>query len=280
MNETITNAAEDVKKIRLDILRMVNVSNEGHLPSSFSIVELLYAIYANMKKEDAFFLSKGHASAAFFATLAHFNIIDHEMLFAYCAYESKLGGHPHRTVPGVMNSSGSLGHGFPMAVGYALSKKIKKEPGQVFCIIGDGESNEGTIWEAAMYGEQLHLDNLVCIVDRNNSQGRAKVSINLKEKFDQFGWRTDEVDGHDVGAVTKAIFASTAAPVAVSSTGGGQSIKPLCVIANTKKGKGIKELEENFVAWHHKAPQLAEYDAFKNEIMNGGVSAPTGTQLA
>jgi transketolase len=251
------NPIEDTKQIRLNILKMVNTSNEGHLPSSFSIVEILYSIYARMNKEDAFFLSKGHASAALYATLAHFNIIDHEMLATYCSYDSKLGGHPHRGAPGVMNSSGSLGHGFPMAVGYALSKKIKQEPGLVFCVIGDGESNEGTIWESAMYAEQLQLGNLVCIVDRNNSQYKAKISINLKEKFDQFGWKTDEADGHDVASLTKAIF---------ETAENHQDGKPLCVIANTKKGKGVKELEENFVSWHHKAPQLADYDSFKEEI--------------
>lgn len=246
--------AEAVKQIRLDILQMVHLSKEGHLPSSFSIVELLYALHKNLGKDDAFFLSKGHASAALFATLAHFGKITKEELFTYCAYESKLGGHPHRGVPGVINSSGSLGHGFPMAVGYALSKKIKNEPGRVFCIIGDGESNEGTIWEAAMYAEQLHLDNLVCLLDRNNSQTRAKVSVNLKEKFGEFGWAVDEVDGHDVDAITKSVLKYE------------QTGKPFCIVANTKKGKGVKELEENFLAWHHKAPQAEEYEAFRNEV--------------
>ncbi len=245
---------DECAKIRIDVLRMVFASREGHLPSAFSIVETLYAVYANKHEHDVFFLSKGHAGAALFATLAHFGILEKQELLSYCAYDSRLGGHPHRTVPGVMNSSGSLWHGFPVAAGYAFSRKIKHEPGEVFCLIGDGESNEGTIWETAMYAEQLHLSNFVCIIDKNNSQVRAMTSIHLPAKFESFGWEVREVDGHSVEELKRVLFEPHE--------------KPLCVIANTKKGKGVRELEENFMAWHHKAPGADEYEKFRAEILS------------
>ena len=248
----------DVKKIRVDILEMVHAAKEGHIPSAFSITELLYAIYSNMDRvNDTFFLSKGHASAGLYAVLAHFGILDKVELVNYCKYDSKLGGHPHRHVNGVMVSTGSLGHGFPMAAGYALGKKIRKESGRVFCIVGDGETNEGTIWEAAMYAEQLKLSNLVCIIDENRSQTRAMTSINLKEKFKAFGWDTKEVDGHNLDEIEGALF----------EPGTVGAMAPLCVVARTVKGKGVKAMENDFFSWHHKAPNAEELEAFKQEIL-------------
>lgn len=246
---------DDVKKIRLDILEMVYRAREGHIPSAFSVAELLYVIYANMQKNDVFFLSKGHASAALYAVLAHFNYIDRKELDTFCQYDSHLGGHPQRDGKYIMNSSGSLGHGFPTAAGYALAKKIKKEPGRVFCIVGDGETNEGTIWETAMYAEQLQLSNLVCVIDKNNSQSRAKVSINIKEKFESFGWDAQEVDGHKLEEIADALFRDKAK----------SARKPLCIVANTVKGKGIQEMEGDF-SWHHRAPTESEFAAFKEEL--------------
>ncbi len=246
---------ENIKNIRVAILEMVSRAGEGHIPSAFSIVELLYSIYLNKSKNDQFFLSKGHASAALYAVLAHFDYIPKEKLDTFCQYDSALGGHPHKNPEiGILNSSGSLGHGFPIAAGYALFKKIKNEPGRVFCIVGDGETNEGTIWETAMYAEQLNLLNLVAVVDNNKSQVRAMTSINLKEKFHSFGWEVREINGHDLDEITKALF-------------GKEGTKPLCVIANTTKGKGVREMEENFFTWHHKAPTELELEVFKNELL-------------
>lgn len=245
----------DFKKIRLDILEMVYRAGEGHIPSAFSAVELLYVLYSKMDKNDAFFLSKGHAAAALYAVLAHFGYLDRKELDTFCQYNSKLGGHPHRDIEPVINSSGSLGHGFPMAAGYALSKKIKKEPGRVFCLVGDGETNEGTIWETAMYAEQLKLSNLVCIIDNNNSQIRAMVSVNLKEKFESFGWLSCEIDGHNLVEIADALFSEKV----------NNLTKPLSIIANTVKGKGIKEMENDFT-WHHRAPTESEFKLFKKEL--------------
>jgi len=249
---------KDTKNIRIDILDMVYKAKEGHIASSFSIVELLYAIYSGMAEGDSFFLSKGHASAALFAALAHFRKISREEMLTYCEYDSRLGGHPKRIPDIVMSSTGSLGHGFPMAAGYALAKKIKNESGRVFCIVGDGETNEGSIWETAMYAEQLRLSNLVCIVDNNNSQIRAKTSINIEKKFSAFGWQTATVDGHDIKQINDALFAPRAHSLAV----------PYCVIANTVKGRGVKQMESDMFSWHHKAPTAEELSAFKKEILS------------
>ena len=200
------NYTKELQQIRWDVVKMVHRAKEGHIPSAFSVLEIFYAIYKNKNKKDTFFLSKGHASAGLYAILAHFGILKKEELETFCDYNSLLGGHPHIKEGYFMNSSGSLGHGFPIAAGYALSKKIKKESGRVFCVVGDGECNEGSIWETAMYAEQLKLENLVCIVDNNNSQTRAMISMNLGEKFKAFGWSVREVNGHSIPELTKAIF--------------------------------------------------------------------------
>jgi transketolase len=248
----------DIKKIRVDILEMVGNAHEGHIPSSFSIVELLYVIYSKMGKDDSFFLSKGHASAALFATLAHFGIIDRAELQNYAKYDSKFGGHPHRFAKGVMASTGSLGHGFPISAGYALAKKVKEEEGRVFCIVGDGETNEGTIWETAMYAQQLKLSNLVCVVDENHSQIRAMTSINIAEKFKAFGWGVKSIDGHNVIEIEEALFSPISRQDPAS---------PLCIVAKTVKGKGIKAIENDFFSWHHKGPTAEELAAFKAELL-------------
>jgi len=247
----------NLKKIRLDILEMTYRAGEGHIPSAFSVAELLYILYSKMQKDDIFFLSKGHASAALYVVLAHFGHLDKKELNTFCQYGSKLGGHPHCIIKPIMNSSGSLGHGFPMAAGYALSKKIKKEPGRVFCLMGDGETNEGTTWETAMYAEQLNLSNLVCIVDNNNSQTRAMTSVNLREKFKSFGWLSNEIDGHNFVEIASVLFDRKA----------NNSTKPLSIIANTIKGKGIKEMENNHFAWHYRAPTESEFKLFKKELL-------------
>ena len=248
----------DLKKIRIDILEMVTAAKEGHIPSAFSVVELLYVIYSKMNLEsDAFFLSKGHASAGLFAILSHFNLLDKKDLKNFCQYNSKLGGHPHVHTNHVLASTGSLGHGFPMAAGYALAKKIKKESGRVFCLVGDGETNEGTIWETAMYAEQLNLSNLICIIDENRSQIRAMTSINLSEKFQAFGWKVKVINGHNLGEIDEALFALEA-PARPS---------PLCVVAKTIKGKGVGDMEKDFFSWHHKAPNDEELRKFTKEIL-------------
>jgi transketolase len=234
--------------IRRSILEMVMRSG-GHMPSAFSIVEILVAIYQTKKEDDVFLLSKGHGGVALYAVLNHFGLLTQEELDGYGTYSSKLGGHPHRYLPHVLSSSGSLGHGLPMAVGYALAKKILKEPGWVYCLIGDGESNEGTTWEAALHASHLKLDNLTCIVDNNNSQGRSVPAGALVEKFKSFGWAVSVVDGHDVEKIAQNL------PV------DGLRV----ILANTVKGRGIAEIE-NKPEWHHRKPTTEEYKRFIQEL--------------
>lgn len=252
--KSIVSIKKDLKNIRLDILDMAYTAKEGHVPSSLSVVEILYSIYSTIKKKDVFLLSKGHASAGFFAVLSHFGYISKNQLSSYCDYDSILGGHPHsRKIPVVVNSSGSLGHGLPMAVGYALSKKISKQKGMVYCLIGDGEANEGTVWESALYANNLKLDNLICIVDDNNSQIRSMPSGDIASKFSSFGWNSRIVDGHDVIRLFKVLQTNKVG-------------RPLCIVAKTTKGKGIKTLEDNFLEWHHKSPTPEEFINFKKEL--------------
>ena len=254
--KSIESIKKDLKKIRLDILDMTFSANEGHIPSSLSVVEILYSIYSILDDSDVFLLSKGHASAGFYTILSYFGYIDKTTLRTYCDYDSILGGHPQsKKVPGVINSSGSLGHGLPMAVGYALSKKIGKQKGNVYCLIGDGEANEGTIWESALHAYNLKLDNLICVVDDNNSQVRAMPSGDIEAKFSSFGWSSMVVDGHSV-------------PELVKATSTFSLEQPRCIVAKTTKGKGIKTLEDNFQEWHHKTPLLEEYEIFKKELLS------------
>ncbi|OGG37515.1 hypothetical protein A2110_02945 [Candidatus Jorgensenbacteria bacterium GWA1_54_12] len=247
-----------LKKIRVEVLNMVRAAGEGHVPSAFSVIEILYALYSRMGERDRFFLSKGHASTALYATLAHFGALNERELQTYGKYNSALGGHPHRNEKkGIMNSSGSLGHGFPVAAGYALSLRLKRGGGRVFCLVGDGECNEGTIWETALLASHLKLRELVCVVDNNGSQTRAVPSGDLAEKFRSFGWNAVEVkNGHRVNDLENAIFAER-----------GDDERPYCVVAHTKKGKGVREMEENHFAWHHRAPTPEEYERFVKEIM-------------
>jgi len=142
----------------------------------------------------------------------------------------------------------------PIAVGAAMAKKIMKKDGKVFCVIGDGEVNEGTIWESSMIASKNKLNNLVCIVDNNSSQTRSLQVENLSDKFQAFGWEVWDINGHDTEMISRAIIDRTLYK------------KPIAVVANTVKGKGISEMESDMFAWHHRAPSEDEYKRFMREI--------------
>ena len=243
------------KDIRKLIIESAHHAGHGHIPSALSIVEILIAIDKVKTKDDIFVLSKGHGCLGYYAYLAQKGKISVDEIKNFGKKGSKLGGHPDRNkIKDVYASTGSLGHGFPMSVGSALAKKIKKQNGKVFCLIGDGEANEGTIWEACMIASKNKLDNLVCIVDNNNSQIRSLPAENLSDKFMTFGLNTWNVDGHDVEMLSRAI------------TDYDQYKRPTFVVANTKKGKGISDIENDMFAWHHRAPNKEEFDKFIKEI--------------
>lgn len=246
---------EQIKNVRKKILQVSYAQKSGHIASSFSILEILYALYDNiLDKNDQFILSKGHAALGLYAILNSFSKITDDELSNFASYESNLGGHPDRNkVPDIFASAGSLGHGLPIAVGVALSKKIKNETGKVYCLVGDGECNEGTVWESALLASHLRLNNLICIVDNNKSQTRSVATSNIEEKFSSFGWKTTAVDGHDIENLNKVLVIDDVE-------------QPTCIIANTVKGYGVREIQNNSFSWHHRSPTSQEIDEMMREF--------------
>lgn len=259
----VVNQNADLKMLRRLIIEAAAVAGEGHIPSAFSVLDILYVLYDRVLRfdpinprdpdRDWFFLSKGHASLALYAVLASKNFFPKSELNSFASFGSFLGGHPDcNKVPGVEASTGSLGHGLPMAIGTAMALKIKNLSSRVYCIVGDGECNEGSIWESALLAAHHQLSNLVCIVDHNHSGDRALSMGNFAEKFSAFGWATSVVDGHD----HEHLF---------SELNRADHQKPLAIIAETIKGKGCRTLENN-PAWHHKAPSSSELPLLLGEL--------------
>jgi transketolase len=250
-------------KLKRQIVQVSSSAREGHVPSALSILDLVWVLYDQVLKvdpnrsndpmSDRFVLSKGHASLALYAVLAEKGFFSPEDLSTFCSYESKLGGHPDcNKVPGVEASTGSLGHGLPMAVGMALGSKIQHIENRVFCLVGDGESNEGTIWESALLAAHHQLSNLCCIVDYNHSTDRALKVGDIAEKFKSFGWEAIEIDGHDHEQIYRALTHY-------------HPNRPLAIVAETIKGNGIKRME-NEPAWHHRSPNDNELNEILKEL--------------
>ena len=242
------------------IVDIATLKKEGHIPSSLSILDIMYVLYnkvldidsikENKIDRDRFILSKGHASLGLYVILDHFKLLK-DNINTFCDLDSKLGGHPTDKIFGVESSTGSLGHGLPIGVGMALAYKIKKYNGKIYVVIGDGEANEGTIWESALLAKHHKLDNLYCIIDFNHSTDRAVDLGDLKNKFKSFGWNVIEIDGHDHSQIESALTY--------------HSTIPTCIIANTIKGKGISMIENN-PECHHKFPNEEEYQQIINKL--------------
>lgn len=232
------------------ILELATSSKEGHIPSSLSILDILYVIYSNMDDNDKFILSKGHAALGLYVVLEHFKKIDSESLNNFCSFESYFGGHPSSSASCIEASTGSLGHGLPISVGMAMSKKIKKEQGNVYVIIGDGECNEGTIWESALLASHHKLNNLYCFLDYNNSGDRALNLGNIHYKFNSFDWNVTMIDGHNHTQLNSFINQSQ------------NNNNPNLVVCNTIKGCGIDFMENN-PEWHHKIPDITTIELIK-----------------
>jgi transketolase len=257
-------ASARIKKLKRQILMAAHTAGEGHIPSAFSILDILWVLYDQIMDisvacpgditKDRFVLSKGHASLALYAILAEKGFFSAEKLMNFGTYSSDLGGHPDcNKVPGVVASTGSLGHGFPIAVGIALGSKIRGFTNRTFCLVGDGECNEGTIWESALLAAHHNLSNLCCIIDFNHSTDRALGLGNLASKFQSFDWETIIIEGHDHEAIFKALNTQF-------------KNKPVAIIANTIKGAGIKKME-NEPAWHHRVPNKEEVNSFLEELL-------------
>jgi transketolase len=214
--------------------------------------------HPNMPDRDRFVLSKGHAVCSLLVCLARRGVIPESDLNSYCADGSKYTGHPIRDfIPGVEISAGSLGHGLPMATGMAVACRKKRDTGRIFCLMGDGECNEGSVWEAALFAAKHRLSNLTVIVDRNRLQsyGWDKDVLdmgNIAEKFRAFGWNTIDIDGHDYTAIETAL-----------KTVPDQ--KPFAVIAHTIKGKGISFMEDK-LEWHFLSPKKPDYESGIQEL--------------
>jgi transketolase len=237
------------KEIRKKILKMKYESQEGHLGSALSCVDILNVLYSKIlnvnfenysdENRDRFILSKGHAVAALYAVLAQNNFFNEELLNNYCKDGSKLAGHSTKgSVPGVEVSTGALGHGLPMATGMALAGKIDKKNYKVFVLISDGECDEGTTWESALFSAHHKLDNLTLLIDYNKWQafGRTKDVLNLEplaKKWESFGWQVKEIDGHNFSEIEKVL---SGVPF--------EKGKPSVVICHTIKGKGLSFVED------------------------------------
>lgn len=232
---------------------MVYRAKEGHIPSAFSIVDIVDTVYSIKRPEDRFILSKGHGAAALYVVLAKYGIITIKDLEEYGTYTGILGGHPDRTrVAGVECSTGSLGHGFPQAVGLALGLRILEQPGRVFCLVGDGECHEGTTWEAAIAAFNLRLDNLTLIIDDNKSASQICPHPDLRRQFWALGWEVRQCSGH--------------APQYIARELQKPQRGPAVLICSTVKGKGIKTLEGHG-KWHHKIPNDQEYKEIMDQLL-------------
>ena len=249
-----------MQKLIRQIVELSNKSKEGHIASSLSILDILYILYrdfiykeAKKNSSNRFILSKGHASLAYYVILNEFNLLE-EPLENFCKFDSLLGGHPSDKLDAVEASTGSLGHGLPIAVGMALGYKIKKNSNHIFVIIGDGEMNEGTIWESLLLASNHNLNNLTCILDYNHSNDRALKLDNIIKKINAFNWDCIEINGHDHGEIQKGLSSR-------------HDHKPTFIVANTIKGKGISFME-NTPEWHHKSPDDEQLKAILKELAN------------
>ncbi len=229
-----------ITKLRNRILEVALRDGMGHIPSALSILDIIWTLYDRvMTKDDQFILSKGHGCMALYAVLEEKGLFD---------WSTKAQGHPKRG-GAILASTGSLGHGLPMAIGLAMAKKIKGEPGRVFCLIGDGEANEGTTWESALVAAHHKLDNLVVIIDQNKSSERALSVGSLEKKFHAFDWNTTPIfNGNDCKEIEDKIEIRT-----------GEFPNMFC--AFTTKANGVPFMQEN--SWHNK--KLTKLD-YKNAI--------------
>ncbi len=239
----INKINKDLFNIRKSILEISFSSKEGHIGSSFSIVEILYVYWKFFSNNNYFILSKGHASIGIYSVLYVLKKISKKDFFSFCKFHSKLGGHPDGNKIKVLNfSTGSLGHGLPLAVGFAMSEYLKKKKSKIFCLIGDQELLEGTTWESLHLIDHLNLKNLIILIDKNNSDFRSVRIKNLKSKFNCFeNIKVFENNGHDISNIhniyTKLSYIN----------------KSCIVIFETIKGFGIKQMHNN-PEWHHKSP--------------------------
>lgn len=262
------------KRIRIHSLKMTHFGKSSHVGSALSIADILAVLYGKILRvdpktprwqdRDRFILSKGHAGAAVYATLAESGFFPVSRLSQHYQDGSDLSGHvSHKGIAGVEVSTGSLGHGLSIGAGIAYAAKLDEKEHRTFVLMSDGECDEGSIWEAAMFAAHFKLSNLIAIIDYNKIQSLAPVeeTIGLEPfalKWRSFGWRTVEVDGHDHGSLESVLSRDSLNTLTT----------PLCVIAHTTKGKGVSFME-NQVLWHYRTAQGEEFEAALKELEGG-----------
>lgn len=267
-DERSTLLSETARRTRRSIVEMISTAGQGHIGGDLSVTDILTTLFAYTLRvdpskpalagRDRFILSKGHCAAALYSTLAFSGYFPPSALGTFMAPLSELNGHPNRNkIPGVETNTGPLGHGLPVAVGQAVAAKLHGDGSRVFVVMGDGEMQEGSNWEALMAAGHFGLDNLVAIVDRNRLQQGARTEDTngldpLDDRLAAFGCEVRVIDGHDYGALVEAFGPST--------TG-----KPVAIIANTVKGKGVSFIEDR-VEWHHKVPSAEQVELALEEL--------------
>lgn len=255
--ESVRILQEKAKIVRKHIVRMIAGAGSGHIAPALSCADIISALYFSVLRldpkdpkwedRDRFILSKGHGCAVQYAALAEKGFFPVEVLDTFCRLDSILGGHPDMLkVPGVEASTGSLGHGLSIGVGMAIAGKVDRKGYRVFVLLGDGENDEGAVWEGAMAASHYRLGNLIAIIDRNRLQvdGWTEEVMNpepLADKWRSFGWLVQEIDGHDMHEILRALD--------VAASG---KERPAVIIANTVKGKGVSFME-NKMDWHYRA---------------------------
>ncbi len=256
---------------RRNILQMVYEAQSGHIGGSLSSCELLTVLFhkcmkhsiggklaADYSQRDRFVLSKGHVSPIYYSVLAQLGFIQKDELKTFRKLGSRLQGHPSLWCPGIEVATGSLGQGLSIACGIAMALKLDNNSANVFVLLGDGELQEGNIWEAFMQAPHRKLDNLVAIIDRNRLQIDGATECikpldNLSDKIKAFNWKVLEIDGHNISQIYSAIEEAKA------------SDKPVAIIAGTVKGKGVSFMENN-AGWHGKAPSQQDYEKAISEL--------------
>jgi transketolase len=270
------NAEELALAIRRTAIRMVHKARASHIGGCLSAADLLAHLYGwflrvdpgnpGWPERDLFLLSKGHAAAGLYATLALTGFFPKAWLKTYCQNRTRLAGHvSHQGIPGVEVSTGSLGHGLPLGLGMALARQRTGHPGRVVVLMSDGECDEGSTWEAALLAPQLGLDNLLAIIDINKIQalGRTAEVADLEpldEKWKSFRWGVRRIDGHDHEAIRGALGA---VPF--------ETRRPSVLLADTVKGKGVSFME-NRLLWHYRSPNDEEFSRALTELEVGGAS--------
>jgi transketolase len=256
-------------RFRRRILEISQQVQALHIGSAYSCTEIVDCIYFElMRREssgaspDTFLMSKGHGCMIQYVILEELGVLTRNDLDLYCKAEGRLGCHPDYGNPGIVASTGALGHGLSMAVGMAYAEKVRGSNGVVYCVLSDGEVQEGSTWEATMMASSLKVTNLVAFIDNNDFQSLGRTSVThpsfypVVDKYVAFGWEAVEVDGHDSQAICRAVVAR-------------RGDKPLMVVCKTTKGRGVSYME-NVPIWHYRSPSVDEYRQALKELEQAG----------